>query len=116
MISRAQVTSPVTWVSAFIYLSIYLSICGAPHTVRGTCGTPGAGTRGRTYRAWPPRGRLPCASGAYSTQVVVRVAPYVQYGGPVSIGAVASRRRDVLGGPGRPRPAHPPGSHPLQGQ
>ena len=42
--------------------------CGA--TVRGTYGTPEAGTL------------LPCASGTYNTQEAGTRSPYVQYGGP----------------------------------
>eukprot|EP00964_Phaeocystis_antarctica_P017120 scaffold9445_cov59-Phaeocystis_antarctica.AAC.3 len=31
---------------------------------------------------WAPRGKLPCASGTYSTQEASARSPYVQYGGP----------------------------------
>ena len=35
----------------------------------------------RTYSAWGPGGKLPCASGTYSTQAADTRSPYVQYGG-----------------------------------
>ena len=38
--------------------------------------------RASTVRSWAPRGKLPCASGTYSTQEASTRSPYVQYGGP----------------------------------
>eukprot|EP00964_Phaeocystis_antarctica_P121757 scaffold85425_cov70-Phaeocystis_antarctica.AAC.2 len=36
----------------------------------------------RTYSSACPQGKLPCASGTYSTQEAGTRSPYVQYGGP----------------------------------
>ena len=52
------------------------------HTVRGTYGTPEAGTRTAYVPYWAPRGKLPCASVTYSTQEAGTRSPCVQYEGP----------------------------------
>ena len=48
-------------------------------TVRGTYGT--LVRLRRTYSSACPRGKLPCASGTYSTQEADTRIPHVQYGG-----------------------------------
>eukprot|EP00964_Phaeocystis_antarctica_P118155 scaffold81960_cov57-Phaeocystis_antarctica.AAC.1 len=58
--------------------------CGA--TVRGTYGTPGAGTCTACVPYLRPSvsisgSKLPCASGTYSTQEAGTRSPYVQHGG-----------------------------------
>ena len=53
--------------------------CGA--TVRGTDGTPEAGTRAPYVQCVEPRAKLPCASGTYGTQEAGTRTQYVQYPG-----------------------------------
>ena len=53
--------------------------CGA--TVRGTYGTPEAGTRTAHVQRVGPGGKLPCASGTYSPQEAGTRHPHVHFGG-----------------------------------
>ena len=52
------------------------------HTVRGTYGTPEAGTRTACVQCVGPRGKLPCASGTYSTQEAGTRSPHHSTEGP----------------------------------
>ena len=57
-----------------------VAACGAPrYTVRTA--RPRLVRVRRTYSSACPRGKLPCASGTYSTQEAGTRSPYVQYGG-----------------------------------
>ena len=69
------------------------------HTVRGTYGTPEAGTCTADVQYG---GKLPCASGTYSTQEAGTRSPYVPHGGPgayVSAQPRASRSSRVRSAP-----------------
>ena len=94
--------------------------CGA--MVRGTYGTPEAGTRTAHVHCVPPRGKLPDAFGTHSTQETGTRSPYVQYGGPARtcqhrpaptrpLSAVRRRQAGSLAPP-RQAQARPPRAQP----
>ena len=75
----------------------------------------------RTYSVCPPEGKLPCASGTYSTQEAGTRSPYVQYGRPgracqhsSSQALFAARNEQLMIGAGQPVSLHGSGGPSVQ--